>query len=146
MFKKILVICAVGIMFLNNAIFAAEQETNQQIMLPITAGTITLQNSDFDSQGKAVVHINNFGPGSCPSPYVSPAAKYPWVMAYPSGWQVGIGVYNVISPEYSGLTGSLSKPITQLLVTPNCDANGCNLAVAFQYLWYSNMLPDQLGV
>lgn len=136
MFKKIFFIYAVGTMFFNSAIFAAEQETNQQIMLPITAGTVTLQNSDFDAQGNAVVPIKNFGPNSCPSLYVSPAAKYPWIMAYPSAYRVGHGVYNGVGSQvFVALTSNLPKPVTELSVTPQCDANGCNIVASFLYLY-----------
>ena len=114
MFKKILVICAFGMMFFNNAIFAAEPEANQQIMLPITAGTITFSNSDFDAQGNASHYVQV----ACPSPYLSPAARYPWVMAYPSGYQVGQGMANYTDAGiiFYSLTNSVSKPATELSV------------------------------
>lgn len=133
MFKKILVICAVGMMFFNNTIFAAEPEANQQIMLPITAGTITFGNSDFDSHGNASHYVQV----TCPSPYLSPAARYPWVMAYPSAYQVGQGVFNEMKTDVSlkMFASNLSKPATQLSVTPQCDVTGCNIAVSFQYLY-----------
>ena len=142
MFKKMLVVSAVGTMFINAAIFAAEPESNQQIMLPITAGTITFGNSDFDSQGNASHYVQV----ACPSPYLSPAAKYPWVMAYPSAYQVGHGVWYGIgsSGPIKVLAVTLPKPVTELSVTPQCDANGCNIVVSFLYLYSTSYGPASL--
>lgn len=116
MFKKILVICAISALF-SSAIFAAEQETNQQIMLPITAGTHTFQVSDFDSQGNASFRV----PVSCPSPYLSPSAKHPWVMAYPS---------EIVPGDETN--------VGRLIIVPKCDETGCSLAIIFGTRWLSD--------
>jgi len=136
MFKKVLVV-GFFTLFFNATIFALEENASQ-IMMPITAGTITLQNSDFAADGTAVVPIKNFGPSSCPSPYLAPAARYPWIMAYPSAYQVGHGVWKPIGGiGFDMFASNLPKPVTHISIIPNCNLTSCNLGIQFQYL-YSN--------
>ena len=133
MFKKILVVCAVSTLFINAAIFAAEPEPNQQIMMPITAGTHTFKASDFDSQGNASFTIPNFVPEKACGMYLSKAT--PWVTAYPSEVVAGD------APPAPSLAPQ-NNVAKSLIVTPNCNSAGCALTINFSSEdWYCNP-PD----